>query len=415
MKNKNERYKWFFYFSVFISSLLTAFTVILLSPVTVFAWGDSGGGRQSHTADEVNHNVLGETIIFNTISDGAEAGGYGGDEKDFVSAKKSSEDVKGIWQGGKILIEDGEYYTVRLYAHNNNPNGYGAVAENTRVCFSIPQESAEEIEVNGFIASDNAMPDEYWDYVKFISDSGKFHLEYVYGSAILYNDGIGKNGIKLGDEIVTKAPDGGVLIGYDSLDGRIPGGYQYDSYITVQVVAVIDKEFTVDTKVRLVGSNKTWGNYVNAKVGDIVEFQIEYENTSATETQTDVMVKNILPDNLEYIKDSTKLWNSNYQDGSTLSPDGDIVNRGVNIGKYLPGGNAYIRFCAKVMSGNTEDNSNTLINWAQASIKSDFKQDYVLIILTKQKELDIAVIFCCILTVMILIYVVWQSHRRRIK
>lgn len=69
-----------------------------------------------------------------------------------------------------------------------------------------------------------------------------FHLEYVYGSALLENNGIGKNGGKtLSDEIVTKAAsNNGTLIGYSSLNGEIPGGYQYASYITIKVRVVFD-------------------------------------------------------------------------------------------------------------------------------------------------------------------------------
>ena len=92
MKNRSGRYKWLFHFSI----LMTAWSMALMNSSTVFAWGDSGGGRQSHTVDEINKNVLGEAIIFNTISNGEQVGGYGGDEKNFVSAKKSSEDPKGI-------------------------------------------------------------------------------------------------------------------------------------------------------------------------------------------------------------------------------------------------------------------------------------------------------------------------------
>ena len=407
MKNRSGRYKWLFHFSI----LMTAWSMALMNSSTVFAWGDSGGGRQSHTVDEINKNVLGEAIIFNTISNGEQVGGYGGDEKNFVSAKKSSEDPKGIWQGNEILIEDGEYYTIRLYAHNNNPNGYDSVAEDTHACFSVPQESEEEIEVNGFIISNNAEPNEYWDRIKFISDRGKFHLEYVYGSATLYNSGIGKDGLKLSDEIVTKAHENGTIIGYDSLDGCIPGGYQYDSYITIQVLAIVDHEFTVDTKVRLFAGDKTWNNYINAEVGDTVEFQIEYENTSTIETQADVMVRNILPKNIEYIKDSTKLWNSNHQNGAVLSPDGDIVSRGVNIGSYLPGGNAYIRFYAKVVNENPENNSDTLASWAQASVKSDLQQDYVLIILKNKREFNAEIILCCIFLIIIFLYGVRRGCR----
>lgn len=116
-----------------------------------------------------------------------------------------------------------------MYVHNNSLLGRDAVTTNTKVAFSIPSVSAKQVQVNGFISADNASPDEYWDYVNFNSDSS-FHLEYVYGSALLENNGVGANGgIKLDDTIVTEATKGGVLIGYDDLNGNIPGCYEYAS------------------------------------------------------------------------------------------------------------------------------------------------------------------------------------------
>ncbi len=62
-----------------------------------------------------------------------------------------------------------------------------------------------------------------------------FHLEYVYGSALLENNGVGADGgIQLSDDIAA-SESGGVLIGYDELDGRVPGCYQYANYITIMV------------------------------------------------------------------------------------------------------------------------------------------------------------------------------------
>ena len=41
-----------------------------LTPVMVSAWGDSANGRPSYTIAEINEGKLGDTITFNSISDG---------------------------------------------------------------------------------------------------------------------------------------------------------------------------------------------------------------------------------------------------------------------------------------------------------------------------------------------------------
>ena len=186
----------------FIILICVAFlTVTLLTPITASAWGDSDGGRPSYTVEEINNGAIGATpasdgedyknspdypgqIIFNTISDSVI-----GDEKNFVGARQCiirgdgraepADPEKKEWRGNNITVADGQYYIIRLYVHNNNPNGFDAVAEDTRVSFSIPDTSAATIEVNGFISSSNATPSKYWDYINFNSEDGTpFHLEY---------------------------------------------------------------------------------------------------------------------------------------------------------------------------------------------------------------------------------------------
>ena len=51
------------------------------------------------------------------------------------------------------------------------------------------------------------------------------------------NNGIGSGGIMLDDQIVNDW----TRIGYDELDGRIPGCYKYDSYITVKMKPVFEE------------------------------------------------------------------------------------------------------------------------------------------------------------------------------
>lgn len=355
-----------------------------VSPALVSAWGDNGGGRRSYTEAQINNGDLGNKIVFNSISDGVI-----GDEKNFVGARENTGINAGkdnIWEGNNITVEDGKEYLVRLYVHNNNPNGLNAVARDTRVAFDIPEYSAKQIQVNGFITSSNATPSKYWDYVNFNSDRA-FHLEYVYGSALLENNGIGQNGgVKLGDEIVTKAAsENGVKIGYNALDGNVPGCYTYDNFVGIIVKAVFDDNFTINKEVRLAGTTE-WSNTVNAQVGDKVEFQIEYQNTDRKNlTHNNVTIRDVLPNNMKYVAGSTILYNSNHPNGGAIK-ENTVTTTGINIGSYGKGANAYVRFTAEVVDNSLACGHNTLVNWARGTVNQTLIQDYATVTLSKVCE-----------------------------
>lgn len=410
--------------TIAIAATTAAIAGVAALPTLVSAWGDNyvdpvtgAKGRPSYTIDQINNGAIGATkisdgedyknspnypgqIIFNTISDSTI-----GDEKNFVGARECALDGTRCldaetnanptpntkWKGNDITVEDGKTYTIRLYVHNNNPNGYDAVAENTRVSFSIPNGTSKQIKVNGFIKSSNATPSEYWDYVNFNSEV-PFHLDYVYGSALLNNNktqaeaaagGYGDNaGWKLSDDIVKAKSVDGVLIGSDALDGKVPGCYDFANYVTIQVKAIFDYEYTVDKKVRLADSeDRTWKESVDAKIGDKVEFRIGYKNTSDKQ-QDGVTIKDILPSNLKYVDGTTVLKNSTHPNGATAAHD-YLVKEGTKIGSYGPGANAYVYFTAEVVDENLACGDNTLINWAQAGVGQKTIQDNASVKLNK--------------------------------
>lgn len=332
-------------------------------------WGDDGGGRSSYTIDEINKGILSNQIIFNTISKSTI-----GNEKNFVGARLYDGINRGkdnIWNGNLIEVQSGEEYTIRLYCHNNNPDGYDAVAEDVEVRFLIPGETGRTIVVNGLIKSTNASPATYWDSVVLTSDY-PFHLEYVPDSGLFENNGIGADeGLQLDNKI---GEGEWVRLGYSDLDGRIPGCYQYASYTTIRVKVVSDINFTVDQKVRLVDDTFDWQDFLDAQVGDEVEFQIAYKNTDNF-SHSDVMIRDILPENMEYIPRTTKVYNSNYPNGLLMDQD-TICDDGINIGAYAPNANAYIRFRARVRDKSIAPGSNTLVNWSQGWVDRTAFQDY---------------------------------------
>ena len=102
--------------------------------------------------------------------------------------------------------------------------------------FDVPTVSAESIAIHGVIYCSNSEHAWYSDGVKFVADQ-PFHLEYQTGRTLFENNGIGsRGGAILSDEIVGD----GTYIGFSSLDGNLPGCYEYSCYTTITVKVVYD-------------------------------------------------------------------------------------------------------------------------------------------------------------------------------
>ncbi len=340
-----------------------------LAPVMVKAWGDSDDGRPSYTLDQINKGELGDTITFNSISNGKI-----GDEKNFVAAKVAGASVE-TWNANTIKVKDGETYTIRLFVHNNSPKGEDAIAKDVKATFSIPTTVAQSQTIIGYIDSSNAKPGRYWDEVTLEADEDMY-LEYVDGSAKYTNN---EGTFNLPNEVIIS----GATLGYTSMNGEIPGCYQYSGVVTIDVKVHKSVAAKVSKTVRIKGA-KGWNEAVEAKVGDEVEFQIEYVNL-LNETVKDVMIRDVLPDNIAYVTDSTYLYNFNYQSGVQLS-DNTIATSGVNIYSYNAKGNAYVRFTGKIIDKSLACGSNQLVNWASATVKGKVYKDDASVMVKKDDE-----------------------------
>lgn len=341
-----------------------------LAPAAVMAWGDSAGGRTVYTLEQINAGELGDTITFNSITNGKI-----GDERNFVGAKLST-DTGNTWKANEISVKDGDIVTIRLYVHNNSPKGTKKIAEGVSANFSLPTTVANSHTVIGYLNSSNATPNRYWDEVKLTS-SEDFYIEYVEGSAKYTNSKMGT--VALSDNIINSA----VTLGYEKLDGKIPGCYQYDGQVTIQVKVHKSVTAKLAKTVRLKGA-KGWNESVEAKIGDEVEFQIEYVNLTS-EQVNNVMIRDVLPTNLEYVKDSTVLYNSNYQNGTKVV-ENTLTTSGINIGSYGVKGNAYVRFTAKVVNKSLACGNNQLVNWASSTVNSKVTKDDASVMVKRDDE-----------------------------
>ena len=354
--------------------------VAAIAPALVWAWGPS---RPSFTIEKPA-----DYITFNSITNNPV---IGGDEKDFVGIREVGSNAK--WTNN-MKVQNGKEYYVRMYVHNNAASNLNLVAENVVAKLNVPTTTAKNVTVQGQISASNAKPNTVWDEATFSSDND-FNLAYVAGSALFENNGMGTT--KLPDSIVNNT---GAKLGYDKLDGKIPGCFQYAGYVTVKVKAQVsqpqEKNIDLAKTVRnKTNGEKSWVETANAKSGDTVQFQIHAKNTSSAGIQN-LVIRDILPKGLNYVAGSTKLYNTSNPKGLKVS-DNVIQNSGINIGSYQPNGDAYVRFDATVSAENSLPvcGDNTLTNIAQASDQKIVKNDTASVKVTKKCETPKNPIYKC--------------------
>ena len=217
-------------------------------PVAINAWGPE---RPTFTIQNPAPYV-----VFNSITNNPNIG----DERNFVGIRESGTTNK--WSD-KITVQEGKEYTVRMYVHNNAADNLNLVAENVTAKFDLPNKTAKEIRVTGLLSASNIGANnkgdkgsygQIWDHADFVSDSN-FNVALVPGSIKFENNHYGATGVSLSDSLLTST---GVKLGYNSLNGQIPGCFQYAGYVTFRVKPQIQKtlDFTLSKKVSKHGENK---------------------------------------------------------------------------------------------------------------------------------------------------------------
>lgn len=349
--------------------LMAAAAVIV--PAAVFAWGPD---RELFTMEEPASYVT-----FNSITNNPTHG----DERNFVQVKQS--DADNSTYADSIALTPGKKYSVYVYYHNNAADSYNASGEGVAVDsfarVEIPglvKSGSTGTKAVGFVGASNAKPKQVWDDISFSnSTAGDIALRYVPGSAKIYSNGA-VDGMTVSDNIVTT----GAPLGYDKLDGKLPGCNEYAGYIIFEIMAD-QPNFTIEKQVRLEGTTD-WKENVEAKPGATVEYQVRYQNTGTTR-QSDVVLKDTLPENMEYIKGSTWLKNSNFPNATNVS-DRLVSSTGINIGSYLPGAAGYVKFSAKVSSDYEKFcEVTTLKNVARVETNNGSKTDDADVIVKSDK------------------------------
>lgn len=339
------------------TALAVMLAAAIIIPAVTLAWGptDRATFTSAHPSDH---------IAFDSITDNADYG----DERNFVRIKDAADTSAGNWKD-TIAVQPGKEYLVQMYVHNNAATSLNLVAQNTRVMANVPNTMGKSVQVDGFITADNATPQQIWDQATFTSSSD-FSLAYEAGSAQYYNN-IFPQGIALSDNIVTST---GALVGYDKMDGKVPGCFQYSGYATfkVKVQTPQTANFTVVKEVSKHNANK-WVSSYAAQPGETVDYLIQYKNVGQAQ-QDNVMVKDTLPTGMSYVNGTTVLGNAQHPAG--LPTSDNLTKDGINIGSYATNGTAWVIFSAKLADNDNLPvcGPNTLRNSARIETDFGFKE-----------------------------------------
>lgn len=269
-----------------------------------------------------------------------------GDERAFVDARDSN--VPKAFSDNVDVQADKEY-TVRAYVHNDAnqdyndaAHGYKSVAKNATVRFKVLSGMGNANEVTGYVSADNiaaGYPQTVYDTVKLKNDAQLFSLEYIAGSARIENNTHPYPGIALPDSIVTT----GAKIGYEQLDGNVPGCFQFTNIVTIKVRVKAPKlqiSKTVSTleAPKLADAKKS----VAVDRGQAITWRLDYKN-NGSDVANKVTIRDTIPKGVTLVPGSIVLLDVNHQTGQSL-PDTALDSGGANAGSYASNGNGVIRF-----------------------------------------------------------------------
>lgn len=161
---------------------------------------------------------------FNSIIDNPNHG----DERDYVHLKFVGENASS-WRKD-LHVKSGDNLIIRAYFHNNGAANINLIAEKVLVkTFLHKENSGTRLFIQ--LESQNSNPEVIWDSV-FLSHNDELTINLKEGSVRLYTNVRPSDGFLISESI---ASDLGAWIGYDKIDGKIPGCFQFSSILTFKL------------------------------------------------------------------------------------------------------------------------------------------------------------------------------------
>ena len=260
-----------------------------------------------------------------------------GDERNLTSVSQVG---SGNWTDN-VNAQPGDEVEVHVFVHNNanestNASGLG-ISHNTKVEVFLPDGVGSGFDVGGYISADNATPHRVYDTANIRAFNKDFSIKYVPGSAKIYNNGPWSSGIPLSDDVIKT---GGTPIGYNALNGELPGCFQFSATVTIRVKLVAPKlEF--NKQVTTPGSSG-WKKEMVVKLGDTDSWLLSFKDTG-NDTLKHVVLKDTIPEGLTLVPGSITWFDTAHPNGQVL-PDDALSSGGIDLGNYAPAGAGYVRF-----------------------------------------------------------------------
>lgn len=368
------------------TAALAVVAAAVFVPAALYAWGPD---RPTFTLEKPAPYVT-----FNSMTNNQKHG----DERNFVQIRNASDNGK---FGENVDLTPGKEYEVYVFYHNNAASNlndaahdYKGIAQNAFMRVQMPASvtAGQNARVTGFVGASNAKPAQVWDeaYGKNTS-TGDVALRYVPNSAKITNLGA-TNGQSIDLNKLTSAT--GTPLGYDKLDGKLPGCNEFSGYVTYRF-KVDQPNFEVQKTVSASGQNQ-YQEQVTAKPGAEVEYKIKYKNNGTT-AQNNVSIRDKLPAGVSYVANSTMYSSSKTGNQWAKVDSNDVVTRGVDFGAFAPGGALYVKFKAKIVDNDKLEKCgvNTLINTATAETPNGGKSDTANVVVTKECQPPVEKIKAC--------------------
>jgi len=354
-----------------IWALTAIATATVAIPAGLLAWGpDRPTFTMAHPSDHVT---------FNSITDNP----VQGDERNFVQIRNVTTNSK--FSENESLVAGNEYEVYVFYHNdaasnlNDAAHNYKGIATGAYMKTELPASVAAGSTgtINGYVGASNSSPSQVWDEATVKNTTGgAMDIRIESGSAKITNNGA-TNGKTLPDAIFST----GTPLGYDALDGKVPGCTQYSGYVTYRFKAD-QPNFTVAKTVSAHNADN-FSKTVSAKAGDLVDFLVQYKNTGTTE-QDGVVIRDTLPTNLSYVAGSTYLSNSLTGNKFQAITANTVAQQGINIGNYAPGAGGFVKLTAQVAADSAlACGTNTLINTAAADTQNGSRSDTATVTVTK--------------------------------
>jgi uncharacterized repeat protein (TIGR01451 family) len=293
-----------------------------------------GPGRPLFTAE-----TRPTTAVLNSVTDDPVMG----DERFFLRLRRVGAEE---WiSAGSLSVEVGGRYEGVVSFRNDTAGGSARTSRQTRVAMTLPAVVDGRAHATATVSSGTADPPEVWRWLVLAASGPAVLIRIVPGSSSLHTARV-PAGVPLpAEELFSES---GVLVGCDGTTGELTGEDDCRGEVRFQF-AVDQPDFTV-TQLSAARGTTQYTNVPRMTTGHELDIKVKYKNTGTVQ-QDDVVIKYALPAELTYIPGTTAVANST-TDGKWSPIENDaVVERGINLGSYAPGGVSYLRLSVRVTDG----------------------------------------------------------------